>query len=331
MESTVFIERATKLSPQPIYVLYGDEDFLKRHAQSAIRRIVFGPEDDAFGLSVYAGDEAKFAEIRGELETLPFIGSHRLVLVESADKFVTEARTSLEKYFGQPSRTGTLVLSVKSWPANTKLSKMLADEATIVCKSMKSYQLPAWCAKWMAAQYGKRLPADVAGLLVEVVGSEMGVLDQEMAKLAIYVGSAKQIEAKDVDAIVASGRLDNMWKIFDAIGAGRSGAALAILDRLLDQGEEPLRLVGAFGSQLRRLAQIASLQRAGQPLARAMVQTGVQHWAQEGHEKLLRQLGERANRLFDWLLELDMGLKGGKQLPPRTLLERLVIQLARPA
>jgi hypothetical protein len=35
-------------------------------------------------------------------------------------------------------------------------------------------------------------------------------------------------------------------------------------------------------------------------------------------------------KLFNWLLEADQGLKGGSQLPARTLLERLVVKLAKP-
>jgi DNA polymerase-3 subunit delta len=47
-------------------------------------------------------------------------------------------------------------------------------------------------------------------------------------------------------------------------------------------------------------------------------------------EQQLRHLGRRRiDRLHDWLLQVNLGLRGGSQLPARALLERLVIQLAR--
>jgi DNA polymerase-3 subunit delta len=47
-------------------------------------------------------------------------------------------------------------------------------------------------------------------------------------------------------------------------------------------------------------------------------------------EQQLRHLGRRRlNRLYEWLIDADGGLKGGSQLPKRTILERLVVQLAR--
>jgi DNA polymerase-3 subunit delta len=53
-------------------------------------------------------------------------------------------------------------------------------------------------------------------------------------------------------------------------------------------------------------------------------------FAARGCEQQLRHLGRRRlDRLYDWLLEVDLGLKGGSELPPRTLLERFVVRLAR--
>lgn len=104
-----------------------------------------------------------------------------------------------------------------------------------------------------------------------------------------------------------------------------------MLDRLFDQGEEPMRLLGAFSMQLRRLAQAARLVVQGKPMASALQRVGVPPFAARGAEQQLKFLGRRrALKLYDWLLELDLGFKGGSPLPPRTLLERFVVQLSRP-
>jgi DNA polymerase-3 subunit delta len=158
----------------------------------------------------------------------------------------------------------------------------------------------------------------------------MGLLHQEVLKLALYVGDGTRIDTGDVDKLVGSSREENTWKIFDALAGGKSGEALAVLDRLFEQGEEPMRILGAFSMQLRRLAQATRLSGQGQPLTAALERAGVPPFALKGAEAQLRQLGRRrAERLYDWLLEVDQGLKGGSALPPRTLLERFVIQMAR--
>ena len=191
-------------------------------------------------------------------------------------------------------------------------------------------RLPEWCVRWCAAEHGKQLVAAAARLLVDLVGAEMGLLDQEMAKLAAYVGDAKRIDAADVDALVGNSRAENTWKIFDLIGDGQTGEALTLLDRLFDQGEDPFRLLGAFSMQLRRLAQAGRLAVQGTPPAAALEAVGVPPFGRAAAEKQMRRLGRRRlGQLYDWLLQTDLGLKGMSPLPPRTLFERLVVELAR--
>jgi DNA polymerase-3 subunit delta len=329
MDSLAFLETAAKSEPRPVYVLHGDESFLKRQVLIALRELVLGKEADAFGLSTHEGDRADLSVVRGELETLPFLSPRRLVVIDNADPFVTKYRAALEKYVGQPAVTGVLVLDVHNWPSTTKLAKALVS-ATIVCKTLTGQQLPGWCVRQAKAAHGKELAAPAARLLVELIGPEMGQLDQELAKLAVYVGAAGRIDSEDVDKLVGHSRAEDTWKIFDAIGAGRTADALSILDRLLDQGQDPLAILGAFSWQLRKLAQAYRLNQQGRPLGAALGEVGFSPYRIRDAEMQVKHLGgRRAERLYDWLLETDLGLKGSSHLPPKTQMERFVVRLAR--
>jgi DNA polymerase-3 subunit delta len=332
MDSQLFLDKITQAEPKPVYVLHGDEDFLKRQVVRALRRLVLGTEDDTMGLSAHAGDRAVFAAVHDELRTAPFLSAGRLVIIDNADPFVTKYRANLEKYVAEPATTGSLVLDVKTWPSNTRLAKLIDSSATLVCGAIKAPRLHDWCVKWAEKQHGKRMAASAAQMLVELVGADMGQLDQDIAKLAVYVGSAAQISDDDVDKLVGFSREENTWKIFDAIGAGQIAQALMLLDHLFDQGEDPHRMMGAFSSQLRRLAQAARLAQQGTPLPAALARSGVPPFAVKNAEQQLRHLGRRRiDQLYDWLLETDQGLKGYSSLPPRTVMERLVVRLARSA
>ncbi len=336
MDALAFLDKAAKAKPQPVYVLAGDEPFLKRQALAALDAVLLGDADPDFARTTHPGPTADWSAVRADLDTLPFLSPRRVVVIDQADPFVTKYRAALEKYAAEPSKTGTLILDVKSWPANTKLAKLIPDAATVVCKMPdKPHLAVPLAAKWVAgrakAEYGKTLAADAAGWLVELVGPELGVLDQEAAKLAAYVGDRSAITREDVDRLVGRSRAAETFKIFDAIGAGRPAEALAILGRLLDQGEEPLGLLGAFSWQLRRLAKAARLVRAGRSIPAAVEAVGFQAWARDRVEAQLRHLGRRRlDRVYDWLLEADLALKSSGALPERVVLERLVVRLARP-
>ncbi len=330
MDSLTFLERPRKGKPRPVYVLAGDEDFLKRQVVLALRAWLLGEGDGSFGYSSHAGDKAVWSAVHDELQTLPFLGGHRLVVVDGADPFVTRNRPALEKYVAAPSATGVLVLAVNSWPSNTRLAKLIDANGTLVCKAPAVSRLPEWCARWCQAQHGKALTAPAAELLVQLIGPEMGLLAQELAKLAAYVGDGARIDAGDVDKLVGHSRAEEVWTIFDAIGAGKAGEALAVLDRLFEQGNPPQAVLGAFSYQMRLLARAGRLHAQGKPMPAALAEVGVQHWRADKVTAQMRHLGQRRlARLYDWLLEVDLGMKGGSQLPERVLFERLIVRLAR--
>jgi DNA polymerase III subunit delta len=252
------------------------------------------------------------------------------VVLEPADPFVTKYRQELEQYVTAPASRGVLVLVVRSWPKTTKLARLLPDEATIECKAPRN-RLPGWCVSWAKKRHGKALAQPAAELLVELVGQHMGLLDQELAKLAAAVGEAKAITEPDVNRLAGRSWVADTFKIFDAIGQARTREALAILGRLFEQNKEPLEILGAFSWKLRQLAQVGRLHQQGMSLAAAMERANVLPYARRGVEQQLHHLGRRRlEKLYDWLLESDLGMKGNSQLPPRLLLERLIVRLARP-
>src|SRR5262245_6649931 len=129
MDCFTLLDRGRATKPQPVYILHGDEDFLKRQALSLIQQVVLDSEDNAFGLSTHSGDKATFAPVFDELDTMPFLSLRRLVVIENADPFVTENRPALEKYVAEPAARGVLVLDVKNWPSTTRLAKLVSSNA----------------------------------------------------------------------------------------------------------------------------------------------------------------------------------------------------------
>ena len=185
MDALTFLAKPAANKRQPIYALVGDEEFLKRRARAAIVALILGDADPTFALSVYPGEKLDFSTVRNELDTLPFLSPSRVVVVDNADTFVTNHRPALERYVQKPSTAGVLVLDVKTFPETTKLAKSLPDGAKIACKSPPEYKLAAWCVEWAKTKHGKKLTPDAAEHLVNLVGPAMGLLDQELDKLAV--------------------------------------------------------------------------------------------------------------------------------------------------
>jgi DNA polymerase-3 subunit delta len=324
---------------KPVCVLFGDEEFLKRHALTAIRQAVLGGGDADLSYRVFEGGTALLRDVLDELATLAmFGGGRRLVLVEAADEFVTCHRRELEDYVSQPRTSGVLVLGVKTFAANTRLFKAVAAEGLAIdCGSPPPGRLGRWLSAWAKQTHNVGLTQALADTLVEQVGAELGLLDQELAKLALVVGPGGKITAEVLRQSVGSWRAKTTWVMLDAVLDGDVRDAMLQLDRLLLAGENPIAILGQISASLRRLAAATRIVLNGEAAGRrvslrdALAQAGVKGFVLAKAEGQLRKLGRvRGGRLYEWLLETDLALKGDSALPPRLILERLIVRISAP-
>ncbi len=327
-----FLKKPETAGDKPICVVFGDDVYLQHEVLGALFRAALGPDSDDLAVSRFAGDAAGLADVLDEVRTLPFLSRVRVALVENADPFVTAHRKELEAYADRPSSTGILVLCLKSWPSNTRLAKLVDKVGLAIdCKSPAERELPSWLTSLSRSKYGAKMEEDAARLLVELVGPEVGLLASELEKLSVYVGERKTIRRGDVSKMVGAGRVETIWRILDAATTGRGAEALVDLDRLLTAGEHPVGLLAAMSVSLRKVHHAGQLRRAKREPREACREAGIPPFAVENTLKQHAHLGpERVSRLPEMLLRADLDLKGWSQMAPRVVLERFLIQLARP-
>jgi DNA polymerase III subunit delta len=336
-----YLEAPADNPPGPISVVFGDSAFLKGLAIGRIREAVLGTGGEGdFSLTSLEGPRATLRDLMDELSTLAmFGGGKRLVVLGEADEFVTRYRAELEDYAARPKSSAVLVLDVKSWPSNTRLYKAVAAIGLVVdCNAPAQARLLRWLAGWAKTAHAVQLLPAAAEMLVDLIGPELGLLDQELAKLSLSVGPGGKITTELVRELVGTWRARTTWDMLDAALDGRMQEAMVQLDRLLLSGEAPIAVLGQISASLRRLAAatrlVISAQAAGRrttPRA-ALEQAGVKPFVLEKAERQLRRLGrQRGSQIYDWLLETDLDLKGDSQLPPRAVLERLIVRLAAPS
>lgn len=319
----------------PIYAVYGDDPFLRRESLKAIRHASLGADDEeAEDLSVsrFAGESATLADVMDDLRTLPFFSRKRLVVVENADPFVTAHRKELESYAEHPSSAGVLILSVKVWTSSTKLAKLVDKVGLAVeCKGPQERTLIPWLIHLAKSRYRCELDQGAAGLLLELVGPEVGLLVSEVDKLSVFVGSRAKIHRDDVAKMVGAGRIETVWKVLDAATKGQGELALEHLDGLLGAGEHPVGLLSAMSVSLLKVYHAGRLRRRRVDLKEACQMAGIPPFAVETTGVQHAHLGpSRVDRLPAILLQADLDLKGASSLPPRTVIEKLLVELSQP-
>ncbi len=336
-----YLAKPSKFSPSPVTVLFGDESFLKRQVLAALKEQILSGEDAEFSVTEFRGGETMLRDVLDARSTrVLFGGGPHMVIVEEADDFVSRNRAALEDMVARGGRSSVLVLEVKLWPATTRLYKALAESGLqIECKFPAPARLLKWLAGWSQERHGAKLEPAAAELLAESVEPELGLFDQELAKLAATAGPGGTVTAAMVRATVGGWRTRTAWEMLDATLDGDAPGALVQLDRLLAGGEVPVALLAQMSSSLRRFAAAARLieqaEEAGRTLhlRHALGEAGVKPFLLGKAEVQLRRLGrQRASRLYRWLLAADLALKGASSSPPRArlVLEELIVRIATP-
>ncbi len=251
-----YLAKPEKHPPRPVCAVFGDEAFLRRQVILGLRGSVLGGDDGDFSLSTFDGRDAVLRDVLDELAIVAmFGGGRRLALVEDADPFVSRYREDLEDYVARPGPSGVLVIELDSFPAATRLYKSIAAEGLLVdCRVPAPGPLTKWLADWAKQRHQVQIPPAAADQLIETVGSELGLLDQELAKLALLAGDDRKITAELVERSAGGWRVKSAWDMLDAALDGNVPQAMLQLDRLLGSGEQPVGLLGQISASLRRFA-----------------------------------------------------------------------------
>ena len=321
-----------------VVVVYGKEPFLRQLVIAAVRHLVLGEGEAELSLTRFEGKSAEPRDVFDELGTLAMFGpQRRLVVVESADEFVTRHRPLLENYVEHPKSSGVLLLDSPLWKTNTRLHKAIAKNGLpIECKPPSPAKLEDWIIGWAATAHDIQLEHAAAEMLAEIVGPQLGLLDQELAKLASFAATEKKIDVATLSEVVGRTRAKTVWNMLNHAAEGNASAALVEMDRLISEGEDPTSLIGQIGSSLRRFAKATRLIEADEAagrrpsLRRALEGAGVKSFVLANAERQLRQLGRaRAGAMNRWLLEAELAVRGNSSLNARTVLERLVVRMSR--
>jgi DNA polymerase III subunit delta len=215
--------------PKPVYALVGSDTFLQLERLAALAREL--PADAQ--RSDFDGETAQLADVLDELRSFAMFGGDKLVVVRDADAFLTRFREQLEDYVAAPSSSATLVLRLTSLPANQRIHKAIAKVGEVVnCAPPKD--LARWLADRGKAAHKIALNPDAARALVDLIGDDLGRLDNELAKLALQCDDkGGRVDADAVTCNVAFQREREMWDLTNALAAGQPDEALRRWRQLL--------------------------------------------------------------------------------------------------
>ncbi|MEO2022211.1 MAG: DNA polymerase III subunit delta [Pirellulaceae bacterium] len=344
-----YLQAPGALPSHGIGVLFGDDNYLKTEARKQLYASWFKDEEDEMNVMTF-DNSARWADVHDEISSLSLFGSYdlRIARIENADTFVTEYRDRLEDLAARENPRGLLLLEVKTWAANTRLYKLVNQHGfQLECKvplqkkgknaTIDRTRVIKWLQFRAQQDHGLKMERDAGDVLLDLKGTKIGQLEQAVNKLALYVEKGGTISSPLVEEMIGGWKFKTTWDIISAAADGNISEALGQLDQLVQAGEHPLGLLAQFSWSLRRFAMATRIYEAAErkqqriSLGAALKQAGFHGGEASRAEKQLKRLGrERAAKLFQWLLEADLGMKGShsKKARGHFVLEHLFLKLA---
>ncbi|WP_273379584.1 DNA polymerase III subunit delta [Symbiobacterium thermophilum] len=324
---------------RPVYLVYGEEGFLVEEVYRALRAAVVHPETADFNFHVLEPGPDQLSQALSLAQTQPFFAEKRLVVVKECPAIVPRRRggsdeqapadagdAALLGYLKAPVASTVLLFLAAQVDVRRKTTKaLMAAGAAVECRPLKPEDAAMW-AQRRAQSEGKRLGGQAAHLLVERVGTDLGLLARELEKLVLYVGPAGEIRAADVETMVSAVAETEIFRLSDAVLRRERARAVALLERLLQQVDHPLQLLSALTGRFRQLLLVKALAaRRLSPKEAAQLA----HMHPYAYGKLAEHAAtvDRAEivRALKRLLEADLAIKSGYD--PRLTLETVVAEL----
>ncbi len=324
-----------------VAALYGSDPTLRCWTLAAIT--------EQGDLTEFEGDSVQWSDLRDDLATASLfdMGGKRSIVVRSADKFLSSHRSEIEAYVAKPGTASRLILELSSLASNTRIYKALhKDHLLIACNANTDKKLGVTAASrrkfltgFVAKRHETKLENSAADALIEMLGEDIGFLDTEIAKLALYCEQDESINEALVRDVVAGWQGKTVWQITDAIASGNAAEALKQLDKLMTGGQRPIALLPQIAWSLRRLGMATSVvihrEKSGRKwtlddvLSSAGFRRADEIRRASSHLKGIGR--DRAKHLLPWLLDADLRLKGTHSTDGRDrfLLEQLVLKLAK--
>ena len=326
-----------------IYILHGPDDYSISRELDDIKHSCGDPSVMATN-TVSLDADVSPSELRVACETVPFLADKRLVLISGL----------LDKFTSRPSKNGAakndsskaeqfanLLLSVPPFTVvvlieddlkeTNALFKLIANKTVVKAfPFLKAELLRKWIENKINVEKGSISPSATA-LLVRLIGGNLWVMSSEITKLLTYT-EGKQIEERDVKAIVSYAQEFTVFNMIDAIIDNNLAKAENILQQLLVAGESPIGLLAMFARQMRLIVRFKDLKNQKLPDSEIRSRLGI------NQEFILRKTAEQAGKytiarlkyIYQQLLDTDIAVKTGSY-EPELALNLLVAELCRTA
>lgn len=312
------------------FFLYGDDGFRKEETARALVGRHLEPGTQDFNYDRLRGSEVSVEDLASIIATPPMMAEWRVVLLRETQALAgnSKARDALlDAVKNPPPGLALILLADVPKGSSAKFYRDLKKHArSVEFPEVTAHDAPGWIIERARTRHGREFSIEAARALAAGVGTDLGVLAQEIDKLTSLVEGEGPIDLAAVEAAGTQIPSEDPWRWMDRVGEREFGGALDGLRTLFSQGESGVRLTMGLATHLIRLAVV----RAGGPEALKATLPPHQQWLAPRLQKQARRWSaDELDAAILGLRRVDRILKSSSLSDDRVLEEWILSLLTR--
>ena len=240
-----------------IYLLYGEEGYLKKQYRDKIATTL-ADKDDNMNYNYYEGNKISVGEVLDLGDTMPFFSERRVLVIENSGWF-KKAPEDIEKRIEAFPDTTYIIFVENEIDKRNRLYKFVSKAGyASEMKTPTASMLEKWVTK-ICKEEGKKIEKPTIHFLVSHMGADMMMLKNELDKLIGYCYDRNEITVEDVKAVCISQAVDKLYNMIDAISIKDQKKALVLYHDLLVLREPAMRILFNLTNHFRALMELSMM------------------------------------------------------------------------
>lgn len=258
-----------------VYLINGDDELKRETVLKRLTERLASMGDLMMNQQTLAIEDLPDSDyLLDALNTPPFGGQKRLVLLKNVEKIKPNLSDALLGYLQNPCETTVLVLLANKLAVSTKLYKAITAydrQAVISVESVKRSALPDM-VRQLAARFRLTVDYEAALALIERVGTSTQALDNEIKRLAAWAeaNGSNQLTVGDIIEQVPALVEPKPWELADALCQRDAELTMDILGKMTTS--TPTAVLTTCIARLREVLTIIVLQKRGITAARQIAE-----------------------------------------------------------
>jgi DNA polymerase-3 subunit delta len=305
-----------------VYLLHGEEEFGIAEFITKMKEKLGDPSSAEMNTSFMVSANLDIEELRAITNSVPFLTSHRLVIVENVSHKLRnkDVQEPFLKLLDELPVSTKLVLIERNKLTGKHWLLDWADRAGQRAY-VRSFQLAkgGQMVKWIhgrAQEYGGEITTQAAYLLTEMIGEDTRLMDGEIQKLMTYVNGQRPVDVDDVEGLVAFAEIKgDYFDLIDAIGEQNGRKAFSMLHALQEE-RDPIGLFFGLVGHFRLLLQVREIIESGGREEDVAMKLKIHPYRAKKMYTQARTLSMASlENIFRQLLKYDCDIKTGETRP----------------